>query len=158
MEAQPQVERDIALDGIVGSIGGAPVRGRLKLGVGFERIEGQIDTDAADKDVMETSPSSAKRDFRSAKAWLFRESQDLATIYHREIKENVWLVDHLGKGGPDYSYRIEVTPVAPKLSMTTVTEQIPLVAASIASGLISTVVASRSSWLRSIACRCWSTR
>jgi hypothetical protein len=38
----------------------------------------------------------------------------------------IWLVDHLGKGGPDYAYRIEVTPVAPKLAMSTVTEQIPL--------------------------------
>ena len=25
----------------------------------------------------------------------------------------IWLVDQLGKGGPDYAYRIEVTPVAP---------------------------------------------
>ena len=25
----------------------------------------------------------------------------------------VWLVDQLGKGGPDYAYRIELTPVAP---------------------------------------------
>jgi hypothetical protein len=38
----------------------------------------------------------------------------------------VWLVDHLGKGGPDYAYRIEVTPVVARLAMTTVTEQIPL--------------------------------
>jgi hypothetical protein len=38
----------------------------------------------------------------------------------------IWLVDNLGKGGPDYAYRIEVTPVVPKLAMTTVTEQIPL--------------------------------
>jgi hypothetical protein len=38
----------------------------------------------------------------------------------------IWLVDHLGKGGPDYFYRIEVTPVEPKLVMTTNAEQIPL--------------------------------
>ena len=38
----------------------------------------------------------------------------------------VWLVDQLGKGGPDYSYRIELTPVAPALTMTTNAEQIPL--------------------------------
>jgi hypothetical protein len=38
----------------------------------------------------------------------------------------IWLVDHLGKGGPDYAYRIEVTPVAPQLTMTTNAEQIPL--------------------------------
>ena len=38
----------------------------------------------------------------------------------------IWLVDHLGKGGPDYFYRIEVTPVAPNLVMTTNAEQIPL--------------------------------
>jgi hypothetical protein len=38
----------------------------------------------------------------------------------------IWLVDHLGKGGPDYFYRIEVTPVAPNLVMTTNSEQIPL--------------------------------
>jgi hypothetical protein len=38
----------------------------------------------------------------------------------------IWLVDHLGKGGPDYAYRIEVTPVVPQLTMTTNAEQIPL--------------------------------
>ena len=38
----------------------------------------------------------------------------------------IWLVDHLGKGGPDYAYRIEVTPVQPNLVMTTNAEQIPL--------------------------------
>ncbi len=38
----------------------------------------------------------------------------------------IWLVDQLGKGGPDYAYRIEVTPVVPKLAMSTVAEQIPL--------------------------------
>jgi len=38
----------------------------------------------------------------------------------------IWVVDHLGKGGPDYFYRIEVTPVVPQLTMTTSAEQIPL--------------------------------
>jgi len=38
----------------------------------------------------------------------------------------IWLVDHLGKGGPDYFYRIEVTPVVPNLVVTTNAEQIPL--------------------------------
>jgi hypothetical protein len=38
----------------------------------------------------------------------------------------VWLVDQLGKGGPDYSYRIELAPVVPALTMTTSAEQIPL--------------------------------
>jgi hypothetical protein len=38
----------------------------------------------------------------------------------------IWLIDHLGKGGPEYFYRIEVSPVAPKLSMTTNAEQITL--------------------------------
>ncbi len=38
----------------------------------------------------------------------------------------IWLVDQLGKGGPDYAYRIEVTPVAPSLTMSTAAEQIPL--------------------------------
>jgi hypothetical protein len=38
----------------------------------------------------------------------------------------IWLVDQLGKGGPDYAYRIEVTPVAPALTMSTAAEQIPL--------------------------------
>jgi hypothetical protein len=38
----------------------------------------------------------------------------------------IWLVDHLGKGGPDYFYRIEVTPVEAKLGMSTAAEQIPL--------------------------------
>jgi large subunit ribosomal protein L24 len=39
---------EIALEGITGAVGGAPVRGRIKLGSRFERIEGQIDTDSAD--------------------------------------------------------------------------------------------------------------
>jgi hypothetical protein len=38
----------------------------------------------------------------------------------------IWLVDQLGKGGLDYAYRIEVTPVAPALTMSTAAEQIPL--------------------------------
>jgi hypothetical protein len=38
----------------------------------------------------------------------------------------VWLIDQLGKGGPDYAYRLELTPVAPALTMTTNAEQIPL--------------------------------
>ncbi len=38
----------------------------------------------------------------------------------------IWLVDQLGKGGPDYAYRIEVTPVAPALTMSTAAERIPL--------------------------------
>jgi large subunit ribosomal protein L24 len=38
---------DIALEGITGAVGGTPVRGKLKL-ANFERIEGLIDTDAAD--------------------------------------------------------------------------------------------------------------
>jgi hypothetical protein len=38
----------------------------------------------------------------------------------------IWVVDHLGKGGPDYFYRIEVTPVVPQTTVTTNAEQIPL--------------------------------
>jgi hypothetical protein len=38
----------------------------------------------------------------------------------------IWLVDQLGKGGPDYTYRIELTTVAPALNVTTNAEQIPL--------------------------------
>jgi len=38
----------------------------------------------------------------------------------------VWVVDHLNKGGPDYVYRIEATPVEPSLALATNTEQIPL--------------------------------
>jgi hypothetical protein len=38
----------------------------------------------------------------------------------------VWLIDQLGKGGPDYAYRIEVTPVVPELVVTTNAEQIAL--------------------------------
>jgi hypothetical protein len=38
----------------------------------------------------------------------------------------VWLVDQLGKGGPDYAYRMELTPVAAALTVTTNAEQIPL--------------------------------
>lgn len=38
----------------------------------------------------------------------------------------LWVVDHLNKGGPDYVYRIEVTPAEPKLALSTNAEQIPL--------------------------------
>jgi hypothetical protein len=38
----------------------------------------------------------------------------------------VWVVDHLGKGGPDYVYRVEVSPVEPRLALSTYAEQIPL--------------------------------
>jgi hypothetical protein len=38
----------------------------------------------------------------------------------------LWVVDHLGKGGPDYVYRIEVSPVEPRLDLSTNAEQIPL--------------------------------
>jgi hypothetical protein len=38
----------------------------------------------------------------------------------------VWVIDQLGKGGPDYFYRIEVTQVVPQLQMLTNAEQIPL--------------------------------
>jgi hypothetical protein len=38
----------------------------------------------------------------------------------------VWVVDQLNKGGPDYIYRIEVSPVAPKLAVSTPTEQMML--------------------------------
>jgi hypothetical protein len=38
----------------------------------------------------------------------------------------ITLVDQLGKGGPDYAYRIELTPVAPALALSTAAEQIPL--------------------------------
>ncbi len=38
----------------------------------------------------------------------------------------IWLVDQLGKGGPDYFYRIEVSAVVPQLQVTTNAEQIPL--------------------------------
>jgi hypothetical protein len=38
----------------------------------------------------------------------------------------IWLIDQLGKGGPDYAYRIEMTPVVPQLVVTTNAEQIPL--------------------------------
>src|SRR5262249_22996080 len=38
----------------------------------------------------------------------------------------VWVVDHLCKGGPDYVYRVEVSPVEPSLALSTYAEQIPL--------------------------------
>jgi hypothetical protein len=38
----------------------------------------------------------------------------------------VWVVDQLGKGGPDYAYRIEVAGVVPQLQIITNAEQIPL--------------------------------
>jgi hypothetical protein len=43
-----------------------------------------------------------------------------------DAEYDIWLVDHLGKGGPDYFYRIELAPVVPRLSVTTNAEQIPL--------------------------------
>lgn len=36
----------------------------------------------------------------------------------------VWIVDQLQKGGPDYTYRIEVSPVAPKLALNVPNEAI----------------------------------
>lgn len=36
----------------------------------------------------------------------------------------VWVFDQLQKGGPDYSYRIEVTPVAPKLALSVPNESL----------------------------------
>ena len=38
----------------------------------------------------------------------------------------IWVIDHLGKGGPDYAYRIEVTPVVARLALSTVAEQMQL--------------------------------
>jgi hypothetical protein len=38
----------------------------------------------------------------------------------------LWVVDHLGKGGPDYVYRVEVSAVHPSLTLSTNAEQIPL--------------------------------
>lgn len=38
----------------------------------------------------------------------------------------LWVVDHLGKGGPDYVYRVEVSAVQPRLALSTSAEQIPL--------------------------------
>lgn len=37
----------------------------------------------------------------------------------------VWLVDHLGKGGNDYFYRIEMTPVEPRLGLNLQSEELP---------------------------------
>jgi len=37
----------------------------------------------------------------------------------------VWLVDHLGKGGPEYFYRVELTPVEPRLSLNLQSEELP---------------------------------
>ncbi len=37
----------------------------------------------------------------------------------------VWLVDHLGKGGPDYFYRVELTPVEPRLTVNLQSEELP---------------------------------
>ena len=37
----------------------------------------------------------------------------------------VWLVDHLGKGGPEYFYRIELTPVEARLQLTLQSEELP---------------------------------
>ena len=32
------------------------------------------------------------------------------------------MADHLKKGGPDYTYRVEISPVAPKLKLSTPNE------------------------------------
>lgn len=37
----------------------------------------------------------------------------------------VWVVDHLGKGGTDYFYRIEMTPVEPRLTLNLQSEELP---------------------------------
>lgn len=37
----------------------------------------------------------------------------------------IWLTDHLGKGGTDYFYRIELTPVEPRLGLNLQTEELP---------------------------------
>ena len=37
----------------------------------------------------------------------------------------VWIVDHLGKGGPDYFYRIEMTPVEARLNLSLQSEELP---------------------------------
>jgi hypothetical protein len=44
----------------------------------------------------------------------------------------IWLVDHLGQGGKDYAYRIEVAPIEPKLTTYLTTEQVPLGTGNIA--------------------------
>ena len=36
----------------------------------------------------------------------------------------IWLIDQLSKGGPDYAYRIEVSPVQPKLGMSVPSESL----------------------------------
>jgi len=59
---------DVALEGIAGSIGGAPVRGKLKL-TGFERIEGQIDTDSADVMALLAIASGMPKPRGDALAW-----------------------------------------------------------------------------------------
>ena len=43
---------DLALDAMVASVGGTPVRGRLRLDTALARLEGQIDAEAADLPVL----------------------------------------------------------------------------------------------------------
>lgn len=59
---------DVALEGIAGSIGGAPVRGKLKL-TGLQRIEGQIDTDSADVMALLAIASGMPKPRGDAPAW-----------------------------------------------------------------------------------------
>jgi hypothetical protein len=47
----------------------------------------------------------------------------------------VWVVDQLGQGGPNYAYRIELTPIEPKLTTYTTTEQVPLGTGNIAAAV-----------------------
>ena len=59
---------DIALEDITGAVGGTPVRGKLKL-ANLERIEGQIDTDAADVMALLAFASGMPKPRGDALAW-----------------------------------------------------------------------------------------
>lgn len=47
----------------------------------------------------------------------------------------VWVIDQLGQGGPNYGYRIELTPPEARLTTYTVTEQVPLGTGNIAAAV-----------------------
>jgi large subunit ribosomal protein L24 len=61
--------QDVVLDGIVASLGGTPLRGRLKLDAAARRIEGQIDAEAADLPALVAIASGMGRARGDAPAW-----------------------------------------------------------------------------------------
>jgi uncharacterized protein involved in outer membrane biogenesis len=60
---------DLAFDGIVASVGGTPVRGRLKLDAALTRLDGQIDAEGADVPTLIAVAAGAGKARGDAPAW-----------------------------------------------------------------------------------------